>query len=154
MNLKVGIFLRYKVAGYFSVEAALVFPLVIGTILLLMYLGFYQYDRCMLEFDVAAIALAGCVCEEEKREAVLDEMQQAAGELSEEKYIAWEAEEIYIEMNGNRVRASGGGNLFFTFGFLLQKRMNSLWETEVYYENMRLDPVAFVRGYKKIAGGE
>ena len=146
--------MKHKIDGYFSVEAALVFPLIIGTILSLMYLGFYQYDRCMLEFDMAAIALAGCSCEDDEKGAVLDKMERMAAEFSKEKYIAWEADDIHIEVNGNRVSASGGGNLHFPFGFLIRKEINGVWEVVTAYENKRLDPVAFVRGYKKIAGGE
>ena len=146
--------MKREVEGYFSVEAALVFPMVIGVILLLIYLGFYQYDRCMLEFDMAAIALVGYHCEEEETESVLDEMERVAVGISRERYVAWEAENINIEVNGNRVCASGGGKLRFPFGFLIQKGMNDAWEAEANYENRRLDPVAFVRGYKKIAGGE
>ena len=143
-----------KVEGYFSVEAALVFPVVIGTILLLIYLGFYQYDRCMLEFDVAMIALRGCSCDDEQARAMLDEMERVAEELSGERYITWEAESINMEIRGNCIRAAGGGKLRFPFGFLVQKGMDGVWEAEANYENKRLDPVAFVRGYKKIAGGE
>ena len=70
--------MKCKLGGYFSVEAALVFPLVMGTILLLIYLGFYQYDRCMLEFDMGTIALRGCSCDEQDRTMVLDEMERSA----------------------------------------------------------------------------
>ena len=146
--------MKCKVEGYFSVEAALVFPMIIGAILLLIYLGFYQYDRCMMEFDVAAIALAGSSCDEEDRIAVLDEMERVARELSKERYIAWEAENINIEVKGNHVCTTGGGKLRFPFGLLIQKGMNGVWKVEVNYENRRLDPVAFVRSYKKSAGGE
>lgn len=146
--------MKYKVEGYFSAEAALVFPMVIGTILLLIYLGFYQYDRCMLEFDMATIALAGCSCDEKDQVAVLDEMERVIREISKERYIAWEAENINIEVKGNRVRTAGGGKLRFPFGLLIQKGVNGVWKVEASYENRRMDPVAFVRGYKKITGGE
>ena len=147
-----GDILNSKIAGYFSVEAALVFPMVMGTVLLLIYMAFYQYDRCMLEFDVALIALRGCSCDEEETGLVLDEMERAAVELSGEKYIIWEAENINIEVKGNRVRASGGGKLRFPFGFLLLKEANGVWKAEADYENRHLNPVALVRWYKKIGG--
>lgn len=153
MILMVGRYLKGKVKGYFSVEAALVFPIVVGTIMLLMYLGFYQYDRCMLEFDVAMIALRGSCCDEKETEGVLDEMERAARELSGEKYIVWEAESIRVEMKGTRVRALGGGKLSFPFGFLLQKGTNGVWEAEANYENKRLDPVTFIHWYKRMVGG-
>lgn len=146
-------FWKCKVNGYFSVEAALVFPLVLGTIILLIYLGFYQYDRCMLEFDMAMVALAGCSSDEQELEMVLDEMEKAAIGIAKGKYIAWESENINIEATGKYIRASGGGKLRFPFKFLIQE-VNSVWEAKRSYENKRIEPVRFVRTYKKLAGGE
>ena len=146
--------MKCKLGGYFSVEAALVFPLVIGTILLLIYLGFYQYDRCMLEFDMGTIALRGCSCDEQDRTMVLDEMERSVRGIYKEKYIAWEAGDINMEMEGNRIRVSGTGKIRFPFGFLMQRGMTEVWEIKANYENRRLDPVAFIRTYKKLAGGE
>lgn len=37
--------------GYFTVEASLVIPVVLCVILMLMYLSFYLYDRCILAQD-------------------------------------------------------------------------------------------------------
>lgn len=41
--------------GYFSVEAALVFPAVLGVYIFLIALLFVQYDRCLLEQDMASV---------------------------------------------------------------------------------------------------
>ena len=59
-----------------------------------------------------------------------------------------------MEMEGNRIRVSGTGKIRFPFGFLMQRGMTEVWEIKANYENRRLDPVAFIRTYKKIAGGE
>ena len=147
-------FWKCKVKGYFSVEAAMVFPLVVGTILSLIYLGFYQYDRCMLEFDVAMVALTGYSCDEQEWEMALDAMEKAALKIAKGRYIAWESGNINIEITGNRIRASGGGKLCFPFGFLIHKGVNGVWEAKRSYENRRINPVEFVRAYNKLAGGE
>lgn len=143
-----------KVAGYFTVEAALVFPMVLGTIFLLIYLGFFQYDRCMLEFDIGALALKGCCSEESDKEAVLDEVEKAAREIYVEKYIAWETADINAEIDGKNVRVEGSGSIRFPFGALVQKGLYNMWNVKAEYENRRMDPVTFIRTYKKIVGGE
>ena len=45
--------------GYFTVEAAMIFPFVMGVILLVIYMWFFQYDRCLMEQDYALITVLG-----------------------------------------------------------------------------------------------
>ena len=45
--------------AYFTVEAALVFSITISVILFVVYLLLFQYDRCLLEQDMGAMALWG-----------------------------------------------------------------------------------------------
>ena len=49
--------------AYFTVEAALVLPVVIGAILFVIYMMLFQYDRCLLEQDIGGIALWGSIVE-------------------------------------------------------------------------------------------
>ena len=42
--------------AYFTVEAAVLYPVVLGVVLLMMYLLFFQYDRCLLEQDMGRAA--------------------------------------------------------------------------------------------------
>ena len=46
---------RKRANGFFSVEAALVLPAVLSVYLFLIALLFVQYDRCLLEQDMAAM---------------------------------------------------------------------------------------------------
>ena len=46
-----------RVGGYFSVEAALVLPVVLGVYLFLITMLFVQYDRCLLEQDMASMLI-------------------------------------------------------------------------------------------------
>ena len=43
------IFLRDTEKGYFTVEAALVFPMALLFTAMMIFLAFYSYDRCILE---------------------------------------------------------------------------------------------------------
>lgn len=43
--------------AFFTLEAVMVMPLSIATILLMVCLFVFQYDRCLMEQDVAAQAL-------------------------------------------------------------------------------------------------
>lgn len=42
---------RAEAEAYFTVEAALVIPIVLGILVMVLYLPFYLYDRCLLSQD-------------------------------------------------------------------------------------------------------
>ena len=52
-------YLTKKVSGYFTVEAALLLPIIIMIIVFMIFLSFYCYDRCILEQCAYAAALRG-----------------------------------------------------------------------------------------------
>lgn len=146
---------KYGENAYLTLEAALVLPLVMGIILFLIYLGFFQYDRCLLEQDVGSLALKGCSFVQEDQEKLAEELGRAAAELYLEKYIAWELSELAIELSGNGVSAWGSGRITFPFAYLLTEELGGAWHARARYENVRRDPVNFIRLYTKIvAGGE
>ena len=41
--------IKRRMGGYFTVEAALILPMVILFMTTMLFVGFYVYDRCMLE---------------------------------------------------------------------------------------------------------
>ena len=46
--------------AYFTVEAAILYPIILSVILLMTYLLLFQYDRCLLEQDIGkATVLSG-----------------------------------------------------------------------------------------------
>ena len=53
------IFLRDTEKGYFTVEAALVFPMALLFTAMMIFLAFYSYDRCILEQSAYEAALRG-----------------------------------------------------------------------------------------------
>ena len=52
-------YLSEKTGGYFTVEAALLLPFVMMSIVFMIFLSFYCYDRCILEQCAYAAALRG-----------------------------------------------------------------------------------------------
>ena len=46
--------------AYFTIEAAILYPIILSVILLMTYLLLFQYDRCLLEQDIGkATVLSG-----------------------------------------------------------------------------------------------
>ena len=57
--------MRRKVDGFFTVEAAMVLSITLSAILLIIYLLFFQYNRCLMEQDMGTLALRGAVMQED-----------------------------------------------------------------------------------------
>jgi hypothetical protein len=142
-----------KVEAYLTVEAALVLPIVLGTILLVIYLLFFQYDRCLMEQGAGVLAMRGCTLQiadsKELVEVMLIQSQQ-----EDERYLAWNANSAKIRMKGNYVTVECSGELNFPFKGLAFWQDSSTWESEVTYENLRIKPTFFVRKCRKIMGGK
>ena len=80
--------------AYFTVEAALVLPLVISILIFVIYMLFYQYDRCLLEQDMGALALWGSLEEAADAASFEEKVRNRIAQLYREKYMAWS----YIQM--------------------------------------------------------
>ena len=88
---------RKNYKAYFTVEAAVLYPIVLGVIVLMTYLLFFQYDRCLLEQDMGRAAVRSGSRWMQKKEELNRQLQEKDMFFDTEKYIAWESEE-----SGNR----------------------------------------------------
>ncbi len=80
--------LSKRTTGYFTVEAALLLPFVMMSIVFMIFLSFYCYDRCILEQCAYAAALRGSSnCFDNTQEAY-EETVSAAEALIEKKLFA------------------------------------------------------------------
>lgn len=139
--------------GYFTVEAALVLPIVISVFVLLIYLIFFQYNRCLLEQDAGALALKGCTVQEEEKDLLMQKLRQYESGINLNKYMMWNQESMDIVLKQDKVKVTGNGELKFPF-YNLYQRVDDIWHTSVSFENHRVDPVGFIRMYRKITGGK
>lgn len=143
-----------KTTAYLTVEAALVLPMVMGFVMLTIYLLFFQYNRCMFEQDIGALTLRGDGAWVEDKNGLLEEMQNQAAQIDYEKYIAWQLGKISIRLEGNYTYVEGDGNVLFPFEGFMMGEDDSAWRIKVTFRNQRVEPVAFVRNWRKWMGGK
>lgn len=74
--------------GYFTVEAALIFPLALLFCVMMIFLAFYSYDRCVLEQSAYEAALRGTSNHIKSANEAYLEAYAAAGTLTREKLFA------------------------------------------------------------------
>jgi len=145
---------KRKINAYFSVEAALILPLAIGVILLTVCAFVFQYDRCLLEQDMGALALRGSMTEADTEEELSQKLQAQAAELYRDKYVAWDFIAMEIKRKRETVEVMGKGKLRISLGELNLWNKDNLWETNVSYKFRRISPVSFIRNVEKLKGGE
>lgn len=138
--------------AYLTVEAALVFPVVLAVQLLTVYLFVFQYDRCLLNQDMARLVVLGCGSEEQEKSTLAEYLKKCAGELYLEKYASWETETVELELSGNYVRAEGRGRLALPVSGWRLLGDEPVWEASASYESKKTDPAVFIRQYRKLRG--
>lgn len=95
--------MRKRLNGYFTVEAALIMPMVILFLSTMLFLGFYVYDRCFLGHCAYEAAVRGssslCRTNEEAYEVTL----QAVERLPAKRVFATNELKYTIEVTGTTV---------------------------------------------------
>ncbi|MCI9438520.1 MAG: hypothetical protein HFH85_15430 [Lachnospiraceae bacterium] len=131
--------------AYFTVEAALVFPLVISGILFVVYMLLFQYDRCLMEQDLGAMALWGSVAESADSAVFEQKIQKRMAELYRDKYVAWRFTKLDAELDRNHFRTKGRGGISFPLSGWAFPGTGSFWDAEIDFDYSRLAPVTFIR---------
>ncbi len=133
--------------GYFTVEAALLFPIVIAVILFVFLCMFYSYDRLLLEQDIGILALRGTVDGGDKEE-IGNRLIVEAGQIYTEKYVALKREAVNLQLKGFSVELEQKASLALWMGDVF--RLGPKWEMTAHYRNKRIEPAFFLRLVRRI----
>ena len=79
---------RQYEAAYFTVEASLILPMVMLFTVMMIFLGFYSYDRCVMEHSAYEAALRGTSSHFKTAQEAEAAARTAASRLVEEKLFA------------------------------------------------------------------
>lgn len=145
---------KTKIGAYFTLEAALIFPIVLSVVLLVIYLLFYEYDRCLMEQDMGALSLYGATVQAEDNEARMRLLAARKNALYEEKYIAWNNGEVSMRLEKGKIQVERTGTLLFPFLGMSFWSSDSSWGTTVKYESAVMSPAAMIRNWRRLTGGK
>lgn len=134
-----------KENAYMTVEAAFIFPMAAGMILFIICMLLFQYNRCLMEQDLNAMALWGSCAQESEGETLEAMAGKRMKEMYREKYLGWQFTELEIGLERSRFTAKGTAKLavLISGGFIWGH--GGSWETKAAYEYGRLSPVTFIR---------
>lgn len=137
-------------SAYFTVEAALVFPFAMGTLLFVVYMLLFQYDRCLMEQDVGVMALRGSGTGEEGMEELREMLEKSAKELYLDKYAVWKMTAFEMRLERNRFSVTGKGELAFPApGWNFWSGQN-VWAAERTFSFGRISSTDFVRLCRRV----
>jgi len=140
-----------KIEGYFTLEAALILPMVLAVISFILYLLFFQYNRCLMEQDMGILALRGALMQVENHADRVQQLQEMAEQQDWDKYLAWEMEEVTLTAGRGKVTVMRKGQIRTPFR---KEGKESWWSTVAGYENHILSPEAFVRICHRLLNSE
>lgn len=138
-----------RLDAYMTVEVALVFPMVMGSILFVIYMMLFQYDRCLLEQDTGAIALWGSLVEAADTAEMESKIQERMSEMYRDKYMMWRFQTLDAALDKNRFSVNSAGQLSFPFAGLNYWGSGNTWSVQAGYGYNRLEPVTFIRICRK-----
>ena len=123
--------------AYFTVEAALILPVTLGIYVLLIYAMFFQYDRSLMEKNMAVLAIRGTLL-------------PSAIPRTPSKYIAFDQESVSGSVTGGRVEVLGTGRVKVLFTRLINRTGGNDWQITARYSNRRLDPTMVIRACRRL----
>lgn len=136
--------------AYFTVEAALIIPLVMAVIIFLMYMMFYQYNRCLMEQDLGVLLIKGSVWEVESAKDRVQSISANEEKRNYDKYLIWEKGVVTAVQEKGKLTVSQRGQLMFPFAGWQIKGADRVWMSEAEYKSKLLSPTFFVRSCRKI----
>jgi hypothetical protein len=135
--------------GYFTVEATLVMPIMLGVVFMTMYLWYFQYDRCRQDQETGLLAMQAASLRNVTAEERCDEVIRHGADADEEIYIAWEPGELHARQQGYTLDVERTGGLTFPLpGWNLLTGKNH-WEARSHFRNRTVSPVKIVRSYQR-----
>ncbi len=136
--------------AYFTVEAALVLPFTIWIWVSLIYIMFFQYDRCLMEQDVAMLAVRGSASWEWDGAEAVDIVRRQAAAMDRDRFLAFRYGALTIEMVLGKLTVAVDGEVLVPFQQLLRWVRKEDWQIQAQYASRRLEPVLVIRSCRKL----
>ena len=135
-GLRLGDLCRSSVKAYFTVEASLVMPVVIGSIIFVMGFLLFWYNRSLMEQDLSMLAVKGTQVNAEDPEHFLEELRDWQRDNFSEKYYGWAREGITYSRERNLIKLNEKGRMILG---------DRIWKAEVAGSALRMNAASFLR---------
>ena len=140
-----------KVSGYMTLEAALVVPMALCSIVLLIYFSYFLYGRCILTQDAYILAFRATKqnntgWEEDPAGFVADRASDVLGK----KYFGSDEPTVSAASNGKTVTVSGRAQArHLAMGRYFLKPQSG-WEYEVFMKATKRETAKHIRTFMRL----
>lgn len=131
--------------AYFTVEAAIIVPIVMSVLVYVIFMSLFQYNRCLLEQDIGMLILYAVESDEQEGTELKNNLEQKLKDLYWDKYFSWKQEELQVSVKGEKVEIYGMGELQFPFMDWNLAHLNTKWSAQAKREGYRLNPTEYIR---------
>lgn len=139
--------------GYFTIEATLIFPIVFFVYVFLLYIGMFQYDRCMMEQDIRRIALRGSTMTDLKSNEIISNVQEMLNGNEWNKYMIIEEKDVETIVEWGSVNIIMKSAMHVPFLNRVWERIEGAWTILVRGNCETVDGKLFLRTSKRLLGG-
>lgn len=108
-------YLKTRESAYFTVEAALILPIVLLFMTVMIFMAFYSYDRCIIEQSAYEAALRGAGAGIEDAQEAYNTAMLAAGRLTDERLFAITDFAYDVSVTADSVTVTYGGRINMPF---------------------------------------
>lgn len=135
--------------GSYTIEAALLMPLIIGTIVWIIYMAYFTHDRAILQQCACIAALRGSQVRTGDA-AAYTEAKECSTQLPHGRLLgAWELEDI-VEIDSDSVKVSYEGYMRIPGGLLMQYVLSeSRWKAVRESKAYRVEEPLYIRRNKR-----
>ena len=122
----------------------------IGVLLFVVYMLLFQYDRCLMEQDVGALALWGSCVEAENAEELKLMLENRVKKLYMDKYAVWKMTVFDARLEKNYFSVTGEGELTFPAPGWNFWSGEDVWKAKKICTLRRISPTEFVRLCRRV----
>lgn len=133
--------------GYFTIEATFIMGITLFCIVLLIYLGFYQYNRCLIGQDAYRLAMKGSTLQFADNDEIYQKVSKEYHNFYWKKYMAMEISEPLISVEGNRVAIIIEGKISMPFSG------RDKWSITKECESKRIVPTQIIKMINRLEDG-
>lgn len=136
--------------GSFTVETALLFPLIMTSIIVVIYMSFLIHDRTVMSVACYQAAMRAARITD-KNVDVKDKAEKACRELTEDRLISTRISKIDASVNSGQVELCCNGNFIIPDGVIWIRELKSRgYRIEIKKKASRLNPTEHVRIIRRV----
>ena len=140
---------KWSLDGSYTVEMALLFPLILGVLLFSLGLTFYLYDLCVLDINANLAALEGqkfADMSEKNRERKVKKLAEEV----EDSLIAMEKLTVSVEAKGDKISVAYSGEYTFPIVNLFLSGNRKKEAVSVRAESVIQNAVEWIQTVRKV----